>query len=1226
MIVSQKPMVSRRKNRVFRYLCLLIVILFSFSPMLAMEAPVTAAEVNAARDGASYRVGFFSFPGYHMIDDYGNYSGYGYDYMQQLETYGDFMFEYVGFDNSWAEMQSMLENGEIDILTSAQKTEERMAKFLFSNQPIGSSATILTVKAGNSQYLTTNAQKLNGIRVGMIAGNSRNQGFADYATEQGFTYESVIYDSLDDMTAALQAGDEIDAIVSSSLRSLENEWIVAEFNASPFYIMTRKDDEALMTQINNAIEQLELVSPNLQTILFDKYYSGEDGNNIPFSIEEREYISTCQRDNVRLKVLIKPGHLPVSGLDADGNPSGIIVSVSDVLSARTGLSFDFVIPETREEYNAMLLDQSIDIVLDASMTSIEAEQYSYQLTSSYMTLPFAIVTRAGESNDDDGKIAAMRHENITSHYIESHYSESQIVYYETQEDIIDAVRNNNADMAILDMYSAERYVNEDTKKSLQLSYFPEYYATLSIGIPMDRPNTLLSIMNKAVLSIDETQMNAIISENAVYSDPEMSLEAMLYKEPFLFAGFLTIVFVLTVLLLVVFMRNRARKRENALEKKKNYENTLFIYQVCRAYDQVFEINIETKYRLLYRIIDGEISKTEEYFDWMDMVLHNISKEDIDKVSQKLQIDALRELIRNHEECYFEARALHEDGTHHWYSFLIQALPVDETHPNNMMVFIHNITQTKREETKQKQLLEDALDASTQANAAKNVFLSRMSHEIRTPINAVIGYMALASASQASEEKRLDCIIKSETAAKQLLAVVNNILDVSAFESGKLKIAHESFNLSDLISSLTVLFYNQANAKNVHFETVHNGITAESIIGDKTRVNQILINLLNNAVKFTPEGGRVTFIVRQLMERDTQAHFQFIIKDTGIGMDNGFMDRIYHPFEQEDKSISSKYGGSGLGLSIVKNLVTSMNGIIKLESEKGVGTTFTIELPFNVDYAPKAQSGQQIDLNDVRVLVADNDLDTLQYMRLIIERCNAQCVTVDNGMDALKMAKEAIDSNHPFDMYLIDWKMPIMDGRETIIKLKTMIGENIPVIIVTAYDYAEFESTSGEIGIQRFLSKPVFQSTMYNLLLNQYGAPEAQEYTKPPKLTFDGKKVLLAEDNYMNVEIAHELLKSRGFEVTEAFNGKEAVDIFMSTPPGTFDIILMDIQMPEMDGYEATKAIRESEKEDAKTIPILAMSANAFAEDITKSLSVGMNNHIAKPIDVRLLFEILAEYI
>ncbi len=472
-------------------------------------------------------------------------------------------------------------------------------------------------------------------------------------------------------------------------------------------------------------------------------------------------------------------------------------------------------------------------------------------------------------------------------------------------------------------------------------------------------------------------------------------------------------------------------------------------------------------------------------------------------------------------------------------------------------------------------------------------------------------------------KVLDCLTKSDIASRHLLTIINDVLDMSAIESGKIKVSNERFDFKGLITSITTIFYSQARAKNVELEVVFDNLTEEWYIGDQVRVNQILTNLLSNAVKFTPEGGKVRLTIHLAGSDEKTAHIHFSVADSGIGMSKEYLGRIFMPFEQADSSISRRFGGTGLGLSITKNLVDIMNGKISVSSELGKGTTFEVDLDFG--RAVQLAADEAYDFSYIKALIVDDDPSTCDYIKLLFGRCGARCAAVNSGAAAIEAFETAAQMGEGFTMCLVDWHMPSMDGIETIKRLHSAAKSDIPFVVLTAYDYSEIADMAEAAGVNRFIGKPLFQSSLFDLLAGLSGGQTHLHIQKNKKYDFGGKRVLLAEDNAMNMEIAKKIMESAGLVVDEAWNGREAVEKYGKAEAGYYMAILMDVHMPEMNGHEAARTIRAMRNPEAKTIPIIAMTADAFAENVAEAKAAGMNEHIAKPIDIPTLFETLSKY-
>ncbi len=524
-------------------------------------------------------------------------------------------------------------------------------------------------------------------------------------------------------------------------------------------------------------------------------------------------------------------------------------------------------------------------------------------------------------------------------------------------------------------------------------------------------------------------------------------------------------------------------------------------------------------------------------------------------------------------------------------------------------------------------LSDALESARNANVAKSNFLSHMSNEIRTPMNAIIGMTTIAMSRLDDRARLEDCLGKIAQSSRHLLGLINDVLDMSKIEGGRLSIAHEPFNFRLSLQGIVNLIQPQIQEQGQNFEVSLSEVDEEELNGDAMRLNQILINLLSNAVKFTPRGGSIRLDIRQVHKNRNNVRFRFIIRDTGIGMSEEFISRLYMPFEQATASTASKFGGTGLGMAITQNLVSLLGGMISVKSKEGRGTEFTVELPFGL--SGRQTSRELSALDPLKVLVVDDDPGTCEHASLLLGRMGLRARWVLAGKEAVDLILRARECGDDYDVCLIDWQMPDMDGVETARRIRREVGPDTLIIIISAYDWSPIEREAREAGVNAFINKPFFASTLHDTLLSiTRHAPAKAEVSVPNRREYDfsGRRILLVEDNEFNREVAKEFLEMTGAAVECAGDGREALEKFTSSEPGHYALILMDVQMPVMSGYEATRAIRASDHAEAETIHILAMTANAFSEDIAAAVAAGMNGHLAKPIDVAALYRLIASHL
>ena len=532
----------------------------------------------------------------------------------------------------------------------------------------------------------------------------------------------------------------------------------------------------------------------------------------------------------------------------------------------------------------------------------------------------------------------------------------------------------------------------------------------------------------------------------------------------------------------------------------------------------------------------------------------------------------------------------------------------------------------RETMSKNDALVEALTLAEEANKAKTAFLSSMSHEIRTPMNAIIGLDTLALHDESLSEHTRDYLEKIGGSARHLLALINDILDMSRIESGRLVFKKEEFFFNAMLEQINSMVSSQCADKGLDYECRMLSRIDEYYIGDDMKLKEVIINILSNAVKFTDAPGNITMTVEKTAEYEDQSTLKFCIKDTGIGMSKEYIPRIFEPFSQEDGSTKNKYGSTGLGMAITKNIVEMMNGTISVESEKGVGTEFTVVVTLR--NSPRRDPNREgfLDLNQLRALIVDDEEIPAEHARMVLDEAGIRADVCMSGEDALRMMEVQHLKQEPYNLVLLDWKMPEKDGIDTAKEIRELYDKETTIIILTAYNWDEIMDKALSSGVDGFISKPLFASNVMTEFERIANRNNMDLFREKKRADLAGRRVLVVEDIEMNAEIIMDVLEMEAVESDHAENGKIAVEMFEQSEPGTYAAILMDIRMPVMDGLEATVAIRALNRKDSKNIPIIALTANAFDEDVQRSLQAGMNAHLSKPVEPDQLYQTLGELI
>ncbi|MBR1672814.1 MAG: response regulator [Fretibacterium sp.] len=670
------------------------------------------------------------------------------------------------------------------------------------------------------------------------------------------------------------------------------------------------------------------------------------------------------------------------------------------------------------------------------------------------------------------------------------------------------------------------------------------------------------------------------------------------------------------------------------QEKQRKEQDAMITAMASDYRSVYHVDIDKDDAVCYRADPKDAGQTpvgvhfpfhawfrqygELYVDdeYKEAFLRFVDPENIRRALAAEDIIAYRYLARRDGVEYYEM--LRMAGVRH---------PADrEDHIVHAVgVGFTVIDAEMRESLQRAHALREALAAAEQANKAKTAFLSNMSHEIRTPMNAIIGLNNIALNEPDIPEKIAGYLTKIGASAQHLLGIINDILDMSRIESGRMTIKNEEFSFAKQLEQVNTIVNGQCRDKGLSYECRTIGRIDDYYIGDAMKLKQVVINILGNAVKFTPEGGKVSFIIEEGPRFDKNATLKFTISDTGVGMSKEYLPHIFEAFSQEDASLTNKYGSTGLGMPITKSIVELMNGHIEVESEKGVGSTFFVTVTLGVsDRKNGSMEESEIQPDEMSVLVIDDDPVALEHAQIVLGQAGVHCETASSGAEGVDMVKVRHARRDDYNLVLMDWRMPEMDGVETTRQIRSVVGRETPIIILTSFNWDEVADEARSAGVDTFVSKPLFAGNVLDEFREAF--KKKNRALLAHRADLKGRRVLLAEDMTVNAEIMVMVLSMREIEVDVAENGRIAVEMFEKVPEGYYDAILMDMRMPEMDGLEAARVIRASGRSDAKSLPIIALTANAFDEDVQRSMQGGLNAHLSKPVEPEALFETLESLI
>ena len=1164
------------------------------------------------------------------LDENGNPTGYCVDYLNELAEINNWSYEYVNC--TWTDAVAMLEQGELDILFPTDYMPERAATMDFSKQAGGCTAYGLFARA-DADYDYEDFRSFNGARIAVAPGSANEKALAAFAESHDFTYTPVHLNSLDEMIPALEAG-QIDMLLFSSCTEIPNTVLLSVLEASPFYFTVKAGNTALLNELNRGMQQLITTEPELVAQTARKCLVGNNANALALTDAERAFAAS----ESEIVVGFYEDTEPLAYVQEDGSYSGIYVELLEHLRDISGLNLTLRPISRSQEWKPLLKSGELDFYIGASENFVRQDNELHATSEILEYENILIMQRSCSFDSLDTPVIALT--NGRSYWTKSLpallHKDIEVRYYTNARQCLLAVARGEADATLIN--NLEFNYQSKNDRFADLIQWQNFRSPSEVGLvtTASPDSPMFSLVNKAIRQLSPDLTSTIINDLLNMPYDSYTLTDQLYASRLVLSIVAVSLLAVVIILAVIWLaRRRQRAAEEAIQKREKYQLQI-LAALSQDYSVIYYVDLDRDQSTAVRQEEGlrdtpepAVPLVHRYSEAMRSFLDAYVQPDTREPLSAL-CDPGAVMLRFREEKGFAVRYRILPNHRNQEFFEMHFVDVSESALEHVMVLgIRCVDDAVREEQTQKQLLQDALEAANRASAAKSDFMSKMSHDIRTPMNAIIGMTAIAAAHADSPDRVRDALGKISSSSRHLLGLINEVLDMSKIESGTIHLTAEEFSLSDLLNNMLLMIQPQIQDHNHRLQVHIRDIRHEDVIGDSLRIQQVFLNLMSNAVKYTPDGGEIILSVReQAVSVSSMGCYEFVVEDNGIGMSEEYLTHIFEPFSRAEDLRTSKIQGTGLGMAIAQNIVQMMNGNITVESQLGKGSKFTVTIYLRL------QSAQDIDtseLADLSVLVVDDDDCACESLCAMLDEIGMRGEGCTSGQDAVAAVSRAMNTARPFYAAILDWQMPGMDGLETARAIKRLVGDTLPIIILSAYDWSDIELEARAAGVDAFLSKPVFKSGLirtFKALRNE--TPEDSAQASPlasiSENDFAGRRVLLVEDNDLNREIAREVLEMTGLTVEEAENGQVGVERFSASAPGYYSMILMDIQMPVMNGYDAAAAIRALHRPDALHIPILAMTANAFVDDIQAAKAAGMNEHLAKPIDFEKLSSVLKKYL
>ena len=1070
--------------------------LFAIVPILIATMIDTSVATKAA-ENINVRVGYMHENGYHEITEDGTYYGYGYEYLQLLSQYSNLNYEFLAYEaTDIAELLEMLENGEIDIITNISKTEERISKYQFSEKPMGNCSIVISVKGNNTSIIQGDYSTYDGMKVGLVDGMGFNALFLEYAEEKDFTYE--IYEPyflhVEDAEEALQAG-LIDALVYSDFRVAKNEKSIDKIESHSVYTITRKEgtpnynerDKAIMKAINEATDYLDVYNEGWRTYLKNKYFS-ISMNDLYLTTNEKEVIKKYSAVGTdTLDIIAAPNMSPYiwfEMIDGKARARGLYGMLFDRLLEEIGneyggINYNVIIPTSYEQYLEYININNLnkpDIIIGYEEKTVSTSQTGYISTDVFDSASIARVYLKNISSTIDS-VVYLESMPYMKEIISKFHPDANVIVCKTAEEALQMIRVENADMFYTLEYAAMQYVDQDQRGLLRQLEIHNGSVDLCFGVNNEIDHELALILSKYVRAYSGTIIDEILASNTDYGQVgDLSFVGLLYNYPVLMItvilGIAIVIFMIVITSILRLHQLKTSRINDLLEMSLTITPSGFIQFIRRPDGQYELLKVNPAAIKMF----GYDDENDFIANWYNGVVNSVYYED------RSSIKSIYNALSDEQNIIHEdLRVIHKDGTLH----ILDGECAFVGYQRRNKIYLHTfrdstdealLLEQREREMDMMQQLEDALNKAEVASSAKSIFLSNMSHDIRTPLNAIIGFLNILRRKILDNPSAMDTLRKVDAASNNLVEIINNVLDMSRIENGKEVINNVVFSPVVVRDELDAIYTAQAEEKSITLSFVSQ-VKYTHYYGDPLSLKKILMNLISNAIKYTPSGGNIIVEAKSLGFNDEGCdRLQFKIIDNGYGMSDEFLTKLFVPFEREFNTTQSGIRGTGLGMAIVKQLVELMNGTILVESKKEVGTTFILEIPFLPadKYAKKINNKEvEFSIQGFTILVAEDNSLNAEIIKDLLEAEGAVLTMASNGKEAYDVFVNS--EQDQYDLILMDVQMPIMDGCETTIAIRESDHPNaksIPIVAITANAFIEDIEKSMQSGMNAHISKPI----------------------------------------------------------------------------------------------------------------------------------------------------------